>query len=98
MLKTCLLETVSRLSYVDNPIPISLCFFESEPPFKQILSNQQGQPIIKGNSEATLFKGKCTFKKIYLRDVSSHYPNGCLIGVILPKQPSFDYATQQDKS
>jgi hypothetical protein len=74
-----------------NPIPVSLCLFESTKPYPIIEHNKSGKAIFKGNSEATMYHGRCEFRKIYIREVTSYFPNGWIYGVLSTKEPPFSY-------
>lgn len=54
-------------------------------------------PILKGNCESVIYHGRCEFRKIHIREVSSYFPRGWIYAVINPKQPSFCY-TYKDSS
>lgn len=48
--------------------------------------------MIKGLNQIDLIHGKATFSKIYLREISSYYPNKKLNFVVYPKESLLKYA------
>jgi hypothetical protein len=55
------------INNLGNPIPVSLCLFESSQLYPIIEHSKSGKPIFKGNSESTIYHGRCEFRKIYIR-------------------------------
>lgn len=68
-----------------------MCLYESAEPYSLIENNKSGKCIFKGNSEATLYRGRCEFRNVHIREVTSYYPNGWIYGVLSVKEPPFNY-------
>jgi hypothetical protein len=70
---------------------LELKLYSSENPPKQIEVNTSGtfillgNSILKGNTVKEFKNGVCTFDRLQIKEVSSHYRNGWLFIVVQPK-------------
>lgn len=48
-----------------------------------------GSKILKGNIEKDLVNGYCSFEKIQIKEVTSHFRKGYVFLVVYPKMPTF---------
>jgi len=60
-----------------------------ENPPKFLESNTLGNKMLKGYTEQDLVGGSCTFDKIQIKEVTSHYRKGMLFLVAFSKMPTF---------
>lgn len=63
-------------------------------------NNKSGSEILKGMTESDLINGEAVFKKVQIKEVSSHYRNGCIFIFVYAKMPSFssDYNSRHNGS
>jgi len=88
-LKISLVDEAGKLFTNSNKIPISLALYTVENPPKFLESNTLGNKMLKGYTEQDLLNGTCTFDKIQIKEVTSHYRKGMLFMVAFAKMPSF---------
>jgi hypothetical protein len=73
-------------STLPNPVGFTVMIFTTESPPKLLKVNTSGDKIMRGTIEAegtnTIF-----FRKIVIKEVSSHFRNCCFFLVVAPKNP-----------
>lgn len=71
---------------VTLPIPVNfkLMIFTTENPPKVLKVNTSGDKIIRGTVEVET-NGVVLFKKVVIKEVTSHFRNGCFFIVVMPK-------------
>lgn len=84
-------------SYLGNPIPVTLSLYDPSDPSIPVTLSRLNEPIIKGNTESSIYHGKCEFRKVHIREVTSCRPDCCFYAVIEPKLPSFSYPFKESE-
>ena len=54
----------------------------------------KGNQIMKGFLEKELVNGKVSYEKIQIKEVTSHYLNGCISMIIFPNPPKVEFKGQ----
>ena len=67
---------------INRPLTAKLFLFTSESPPKMLRTTTLGEKIIKGDTEAENEDREFTFKKVVIKEVTSHFPNGCFFLVV----------------
>ena len=72
---------------LDKSIFCKIVLFTTENPPKVIKMNTVGDKILKGNTEVQ-GNSNFFFRNIAVKEVSSHFRNGCFFFVVLPSNPT----------
>lgn len=75
-------EKVKRLG--QSPIFLRISLYTSENPPAEILLNKSGNKIFKGQTVREIENGVCNFRKLQIKEVSSHFRNGWIFLVVSP--------------
>lgn len=67
---------------MSRPLTAKLFLFTSESPPKMLRTTTLGEKIIKGDTEAENEEMTFTFRKVVIKEVTSHFPNGCFFLVV----------------
>lgn len=71
--------------YNHSQLFLRICIYSSENPPIEIKFNTAGNKIIKGDDYIEVKDGKARFNKLQIKEVSSHFRNGWIFLVVLPK-------------
>jgi hypothetical protein len=85
-----MIEVVDRNGLrVTMPIPVNfkIMLFTTESPPKLLKVNTSGDKIMRGTIEVES-NGVVLFKKIVIKEVTSHFRNGCFFLAVMPKNSS----------
>ena len=85
-----MVEVVDRSGLrVTMPIPVNfkIVLFTTESPPKLLKLNTSGDKIMRGTIEVES-NGVVLFKKIVIKEVTSHFRNGCFFLAVMPKNSS----------
>ena len=71
---------------ISMPIPVNfkIMLFTTESPPKLLKVNTSGDKIMRGTVEVES-SGVIFFRKIVIKEVTSHFRNGCFFLVVMPK-------------
>ena len=69
---------------ISVPVNFKLMIFNTENPPKVLKVNTSGDKIIRGTVEVET-NGVVLFKKVVIKEVTSHFRNGCFFLVVMPK-------------
>lgn len=57
-------------------IPLAIRLFTYDDLPRSLDYNIKGEKILRGRTEKDMIKGKCEYKRLQIRDVTSHYTRG----------------------
>lgn len=83
-LSTCIepLEPERAQEGPSQSLTAQLFLFTSESPPKMLRTTTLGEKIIKGDTEVENENTTFTFRKVVIKEVTSHFPNGCFFLVV----------------
>jgi hypothetical protein len=78
-----------RFAPLADPCDFKIMLFTTEVPPKVMKINTSGDKIMRGTTEISLARNtyKVNFSKIVIKEVTSHFRNGCFFLVVLPSNP-----------
>ena len=79
-----------------EPFFVRVCIYSSENPPKEIRLNTSGNKMVRGDEYIEVKDGRVSLNKLQIKEVSSHFRNGWLFLVVLPKSKSEVCGTDED--
>jgi hypothetical protein len=87
--------SANLLNSADSPAPLTepctfkIQLYTTEAPPKAMKVNTSGAKIMRGTTVVQLSRGQfhLTFPKIVIKEVTSHFRNGCFFLVVMPSLP-----------
>lgn len=70
-----------------NMVSFAIMLFTTESPTKSLKLNTSGDKIMRGTTEVET-TSELLFRKVVIKEVTSHFRNGCIFMAICPKQNS----------
>ncbi|CAG9321658.1 unnamed protein product [Blepharisma stoltei] len=70
-----------------NMVSFNIMLFTTESPTKSLKVNTSGDKIMRGTTEVEA-TSELVFRKVVIKEVTSHFRNGCIFMAICPKQNS----------
>jgi hypothetical protein len=81
-----------KLAPLADPCDFKIMLFTTEVPPKAMKINTSGDKIMRGTTELSLARSavKMHFTKIVIKEVTSHFRNGCFFLVVMSSNPEIE--------
>jgi hypothetical protein len=87
-----ILDSQGEYAPLTEPCNFKIMLFTTEVPPKVMKVNTSGDKIMRGTSEISLSRNQYNlqFNKIVIKEVTSHFRNGCFFLVVMPALPHIE--------